>query len=409
MQIPMVTSDWDRTLAKDGPLVAKNRYIEENPALSAEQKAFVARPGLDLFTLVGGGPIKGLYSSPGTFEDCLFVASGTGLYRVYPNGAVIQIFGGLDPNGTYVSMCVVAQIGATPERLFFCDGVRLYVYSLNSSATAVIGGVPANNDVIRIGSVYYKFTTGSVNAGTPLGTSAFPWLLALQLTPAGNFDVLYDAIMTTGSPGSTYSSGLTSPNPDAMATDLSGAGMTLLSKLIGSAGNAIVTSATGGTTISAFTGGGGEGVITIPMPQSTGATYISVLSSYVNIVPSQTGEMVGRMYYIEPGEIFVDELNYVTAESLPDKITDMAVFNNQLWLFGTSSIESWYYSGNADTPLIRAQGINFNKGGLLGSACIVENSMMFLSPEGEVLQISNGLEKIGSRSVEEAITTFIND
>jgi hypothetical protein len=56
------------------------------------------------------------------------------------------------------------------------------LYMENGFATGTITGTPANNDVVQIGGVYYKFTNGSVNAGAPAGTLANPWLVALGVS-----------------------------------------------------------------------------------------------------------------------------------------------------------------------------------------------------------------------------------
>lgn len=70
------------------------------------------------------------------------------------------------------------------------------------------GAIISGNQV-RISNTYYSWTNGSVDAGTPAGTSANPWLVALGVTDAQSLANLYDAIGATGSPGVTYSTALT--------------------------------------------------------------------------------------------------------------------------------------------------------------------------------------------------------
>jgi hypothetical protein len=49
--------------------------------------------------------------------------------------------------------------------MFMADGSGLYVYLENGFAKGTISGSPANNDTVQVGTTYYKFTTGIVNAG----------------------------------------------------------------------------------------------------------------------------------------------------------------------------------------------------------------------------------------------------
>lgn len=61
---------------------------------------------------------------------------------------------------------------------------------------------------IRLGDVYYRPTAGSVDTGTPAGTSANPWLFALGADAAGSIQNFFNAINATGTPGTTYSTSL---------------------------------------------------------------------------------------------------------------------------------------------------------------------------------------------------------
>lgn len=70
---------------------------------------------------------------------------------------------------------------------------------------------------IRIGDTYYRPTAGSVDAGTPSGTSANPWLVAQGADTAGDLTNLHAAINASGTPGVTYSTALTA-HPTVEAT-----------------------------------------------------------------------------------------------------------------------------------------------------------------------------------------------
>jgi hypothetical protein len=57
-----------------------NLYVEQTPA-SRAQIALMARPGLEAYTELGFGPIRGMFATPGAVGDGLFTVSGPTLYN----------------------------------------------------------------------------------------------------------------------------------------------------------------------------------------------------------------------------------------------------------------------------------------------------------------------------------------
>lgn len=70
-------------------------------------------------------------------------------------------------------------------------------------------GAIISGEQVRINNTYYNWTSGSVDAGTPAGTSANPWLVALGASTAEALANMYAAIGAAGTPGTTYSTALT--------------------------------------------------------------------------------------------------------------------------------------------------------------------------------------------------------
>jgi hypothetical protein len=81
-------------------------------------------------------------------------------------------------------------------------------------------GTPNTANNIRIGDTYYRFTTGNVNAGTPAGTSANPWLVNRGSNAEQALSNLRKAINASGTPGTDYSTALTA-HPTIEASGLS--------------------------------------------------------------------------------------------------------------------------------------------------------------------------------------------
>lgn len=64
-------------------------------------------------------------------------------------------------------------------------------------------------------------------------------------------------------------------------------------------------------------------------------------------------------------------LNFFAAESNPDPINYLTLLNNQLWLFGSKSIEIWNFTGNSD-QLWNRSGIGFIMTGIAGRYCATQ-------------------------------------
>jgi hypothetical protein len=233
--IPLAHSQYFRGVAKEARILTRNRFFEANPALTVSQAALIARPGMRRWLYVGNGPIRGVYSQPGSFNDALFVVSGDEWYRVDKDGTRTLLQGGIFGNGA-VSMAGTGNIGTTPQYMFLADGSLLYLYIENGYALGTLSGVPANNDVVRVDSTYYKFTNASVNAGTPAGTLANPWLVALGATVTAAWQNLGDAFTAKGIAGTSYSTALTA-NASVQTTGTTARSVRVRATALGALGN----------------------------------------------------------------------------------------------------------------------------------------------------------------------------
>ena len=407
--IPLGRSDWRRGVAKEPELRFVNRYFETNPADQTSQAALISRPGLRRFKYVGAGPIRGVYSQPGSFNDALFVVSDDVWWRVDRDGTATVLQTGLNPGTAAVSMAGTGNIGDTPEYMFLADGRNLWVYVENGYAKGTVSGSPANNDVIRINATYYKFTSGSVNAGAPAGTNADPWLVALGASDPFSWANFAAALGASGTAGTDYSTALTI-NTDIVVIAASSTLVSVQSVLIGALGNGIVTTETGASiawTAGTLTGGGTPTVTTVETPDDVGVISLGYIASYVVVIPSQGEGVNGRFFWIQPGETTIDPLNFATAERAPDPIFSVVVFGDQFWLPGSNTTEVWYFTGNADSPVLRMQGVAFDRGTWAGTAIQVKESMITVDSDGGVFQIAGGIERISNPSVEERIREAI--
>lgn len=413
MDIPLSRSDYFRGVAKEARIRTRNLYFEQNPVLTDKQAALLARMGLKRYIYVGEGPIRADYSCPGSFDDALFVASGDALWRVDTDSTVTFIGNLGSPNiQNSVSMAATSTIGETPAYLFVATGGALMCYMENGYALGTISGSPANTNVVRIGSIYYSFTNGSVDAGTPDGTVANPWLVALGTSDTDAWQNLADAIMNSGVPGTQYSTALVA-STEVIVQGNSTTTVTVRATAVGAAGNAVVTTETGAGiawTAGTLTGGGGPVWFQIPTPDDVGIVSVGYIASHVVAVPAQGQGINGRFFWIDPGETVIDPLDFATAERAPDPISEVVVFGDNFWLPGDVTTEVWRFTGNEDSPVLRTQGVIFDRGAWPGTAIQVKESMIIVeNTTGGVFQISGagGLKRISRPDIEERIREAI--
>ncbi|MCH9834234.1 hypothetical protein K0U83_01155, partial [bacterium] len=148
-------------------------------------------------------------------------------------------------------------------------------------------------------------------------------------------------------------------------------------------------------------------VTRVQTPLDVGVISLGYIGSYVVVVPAQGQGVNGRFYWIEPGEVTIDSLNFATAERAPDPISGVVVFGDQFWLPGIITTEPWYFTGNPETPVLRQQGIVFDRGAWEGTGVQVKDSMIIVGADGSVFDISGGIEKISRPDIEERIRKAI--
>lgn len=408
VKVPLGKGDWERQLSKEPDIRLLNRYYEQNPTNLEEQAALLARPGLRKMLEVGEGPIRAVYSQPGTFDEALFVVSGTDLYKIDVDETITLIADNiLDNNASSPSMAATSNIGSTPEFLYICEGGELWVYVEDGFAVGQMdstGTISAGDD-IQLGSVYYTWTSGSVDTGTPDGTSGNPWLVALGSDDAESIKNMFNAINATGEAGVTYSTDLVE-NPEVSAINHSADVLSVRAASAGLAGNGIATVATGANISfgsATLTGGGSPSLTTVPMPDDVGVVSVGYIASYVICVVTQGFGVNGRFYWIEPGESTVDPLNFATAERAPDPLFSVRVVGDQFWLLGTNSTEVWYPTGNIEFPFQRVQGRIFDRGIWEGTDVQIKDFVILVDNDGVVYKIGSGPERVSDHSIEERI------
>ena len=227
-------------------------------------------------------------------------------------------------------------------------------------------------------------------------------------TPAVSFDNLRKAINLTGTAGTHYST-LTTEHPDIECTNSTASQLAIRAKVAGVAGNAYTTSVVVGTYLvwdgATLAQGGEAGIFQVPVPDNVGPIAVDYINGYVIVVIAQGFDVNGRFYWIRPGAVIIEALDFATAERSPDPVHSVRVYGDQIWFLGSSTTEIWYPTGDADNPFQRSQGRLFDRGVWEGSDLELKDSVILVDVlDGTVYKISGaGPKRISTHSVEERI------
>lgn len=402
-----------------------NRWLEANPTNLREGVAVLARPGttqlidpLNQGAFVGLGSMRGNYSLSGLFSDSLFVVCGENLYKIDQDLTTTHITGVIAGTG-YPEVAWQAGIGY--QRFWISDGVLLQYYQgeSSSSGTLTLGGTIVNGtDKFEVGGVYYVW--GTSFSGLDAGTNLHPFVvnptsIDLGLAP---LDQLVLAITDTGTAGTDYSGTIAGPHATVTAANNSGVSpatsVKLSAILPGVGGDIITLTVTGGTALTAsgsgtLANGGLQALQGCTMPDGATPGSITQVSSYVMVSKSNTQEF----FWVNPGEVVIDPLNFASKESSPDPIIHMRAVGDQVMIMGAKSTENWYATGNLQAPFAPIEGRVYARGVLNGTPVVIDDGIILVGDDGRVYSIgfqsgdttdtSWGVNRISNNGIEERI------
>lgn len=135
----------------------------------------------------------------------------------------------------------------------------------------------------------------------------------------------------------------------------------------------------------------------IATPDSIPMISLDVFNGYVLCVQSDSD----RFYWIQPGAVVIDGLDFATAERFPDKILQVRVVGDEFWLLGERSIEVWRATGS-DPPFQRIEARAYNFGIFGGTAVrMKDTSVITVAHDGTAFNIAGVPNPIGNPSVSE--------
>lgn len=109
-----------------------------------------------------------------------------------------------------------------------------------------------------------------------------------------------------------------------------------------------------------------------------GADAVAFLDGYFVWNRPGTGEFAISQLYGKN----IDALDYATAEGAPDKLVGLIADHRELWLFGESTTEVWYTSGDPDFPMARVSNAFIEHGcAAPGSVSKLDNTVFWLGAD----------------------------
>lgn len=399
-------------------IVLQNRYVEKSPSNLVEKTSLITRPGSGGLVSIAGGTIRGSFTKPGLFNSDLFVVSGHNLWRINSvTNVATQITGTIAGDGFPYATWMK---GIGYEFLFISDGNSLQYFTEHAQGTATLTGNISSGMILDINGTYYGWNT-NVEAGTPAGTSSNPYWAQVATggasTAANNSQSLANfvaMINNSGIPGQ-YSQEVTAANTvvtatsddthiylTAIANDTTGNSIT--TTVFASGGGAISFGGTalsggGGTTLAPVTGfGSGE------VPKA-----LATVSGFVLISVGNTQ----KFYWLEPGTVVIDPLDFAEKESNPDVILDMLTIDDRTLIMGGGSTENWYATGNFNAPFAPMEGMTYQRGVTEGTPVVVGDSVCLVGNDGIVYLIglvygstgTYGVHRVSNNGIEERIRT----
>lgn len=146
-----------------------------------------------------------------------------------------------------------------------------------------------------------------------------------------------------------------------------------------------VSMASNGTVVMIVTGPGGYvltpltgAFTTITAPAFAGADKVDFIDGYFVFNKTGTGQFQITGLY----STGIDSLDFATAEGAPDLLVSLIADHRELWLFGETTTEVYFNSGNADFPFERIQGAFIEQGcAAKYSVAKADNSVFWLTAD----------------------------
>lgn len=148
----------------------------------------------------------------------------------------------------------------------------------------------------------------------------------------------------------------------------------------------------------------GSALTNVPIPDGQQVTDVTSLDNYLIVGIKDSN----KFYWIEPGSLVINPLNFASAERNPDDIISVTTTGDEMWVLGQSTCEVFRDTGTANAPFVRIAGRSYSTG------CVDKHSvvktlkdtlpcLIWVTPSKEVVLSQGVPAKISNESVEEVL------
>lgn len=283
--------------------------------------------------------------------------------------------------------------------------------------TAITPGPSGNNiDVsVVIGNNQadgFSWGSATLTGGSAVvddGTVSTPYLVNKGASNAQALENLRKAINASGVPGTDYSNTITEPPAGRVQSNANTATtVTVRAKDAGQPAPDI--------NVSVITTGSSDGLswssstlqspptdnavlYTIPTPDDVGIIAVTAINSF--ILCAVAGSQ--RVYFIRPGSVEIDPLDFFEAESEPDQLVDIITVGDQVWCIGQASTDVYYPTGDNAAPFARAEGRPFSRGAIPGTSVKLADSVVLVGDDNIVYRLTGGPQPISTHGISERV------
>lgn len=150
----------------------------------------------------------------------------------------------------------------------------------------------------------------------------------------------------------------------------------------------------------------GSTVATISVPDNQAVSSVATLNGYFIFSIKNTQ----KFYWLKPGSLVVDPLNFASAERIPDPIISVNVVSDEVWFLGLSGPEVWTPTGDSNAPFQRVSGRVYKEGchsrdAVVATAIDGLPALIWVTDTKAVVKAQGAPSKVSNESVEEILKT----
>lgn len=143
----------------------------------------------------------------------------------------------------------------------------------------------------------------------------------------------------------------------------------------------------------------GATLSTVATPDSRPIAYLGYLNGYFIMSVADDD----RLYWVQPGATTIDALDFKTAERSSDPITGISVSGDEVFVFGSETVEVYVPTGNGADPFQRVNGRLFEKGCIAETNVSIDNTVFWCGADGIVYRADTGPIRISDHGIEERV------